>query len=70
MADACQEGLRESILGKTSGGRIRINTNRCPPIGACCASDSSCSELTGEQCATAEGSYQGDGSRCDPDTCL
>jgi hypothetical protein len=70
VADACQEGLRESSLGQTGGGRIRINTNRCPPIGACCATDSSCSEVTADQCATAEGSYQGDGSRCDPEICL
>jgi hypothetical protein len=69
VADACVANLRESALGTASSNRPRTNDNPCPPIGACCAGDSSCSELTSDQCATAEGTYQGDGTRCDPDPC-
>ncbi|MEZ4654212.1 MAG: hypothetical protein R3E12_11650 [Candidatus Eisenbacteria bacterium] len=45
----------------------------CPvvaePTGACCFSDGTCQELTANECATAGGAYQGDGSLCDPNPC-
>lgn len=40
-----------------------------PPTGACCAAEGSCTEETEEDCAGAGGTYQGDGTTCDPNTC-
>lgn len=42
----------------------------CPPTGACCASDGSCSVLTEADCARANGSWRGAGGDCDPNPCL
>ncbi len=40
-----------------------------PPIGACCVSNGSCSEATDIDCATAGGTFHGDGSTCAPGLC-
>lgn len=37
--------------------------------GACCLPDGSCTEQLGVECAAAGGSYQGDGTTCDPNPC-
>jgi len=41
----------------------------CPPIGACCFDDGTCSELDDEDCVAAGGTYQGDDTVCDPNPC-
>ncbi len=38
-------------------------------LGACCKLDGSCIDATAAQCATIDGTYQGDGSICDVDLC-
>ncbi|HPD30626.1 MAG TPA: thrombospondin type 3 repeat-containing protein [Phycisphaerae bacterium] len=37
--------------------------------GACCLPDQTCSEILSVSCATAGGSYQGDGTSCDSNPC-
>ncbi|OGF26218.1 MAG: hypothetical protein A2V63_07425, partial [Candidatus Eisenbacteria bacterium RBG_19FT_COMBO_70_11] len=37
--------------------------------GACCQPSGTCSILTSSQCASAGGTYQGDGSSCSPNPC-
>ncbi len=39
------------------------------PTGACCFDDGTCDTLTATQCATAGGTYQGDGTACTADLC-
>jgi len=39
-----------------------------PPTGACCV-DTTCSVLTPSACATAGGTYKGDGTTCTPSPC-
>ena len=39
------------------------------PVGACCFSDGSCLVLSGADCVTQGGDYQGDGTVCDPNPC-
>ena len=42
-----------------------------PPTGACCLDGDDCMELPQTECETEyEGSYQGDGTTCDPDPCV
>ncbi|CAM9879903.1 unnamed protein product, partial [Chrysoparadoxa australica] len=36
----------------------------CMPLGACCAADATCALITGLQCATGGGQFQGVGSEC------
>jgi spore coat protein A len=40
-----------------------------PPTGACCLSDGTCADLSAAACATAGGTYQGDGTPCSPSPC-
>ncbi len=49
-----------------TGGAINI-----PPAvyGACCFDDGSCSVTTQIACTSAMGTYQGDGTDCDPNPC-
>jgi hypothetical protein len=37
--------------------------------GACCLPNQTCGEMLSINCAAASGSYQGDGTSCDPDPC-
>lgn len=60
----------------TRFGRIQWGSpgyNACPinppPAGACCFVDGSCQVLASEECAALGGSYQGDGSVCQPNPC-
>jgi hypothetical protein len=39
------------------------------PTGACCFPDGACTVLTRSQCTDQEGTYQGDGSVCEPNPC-
>lgn len=39
------------------------------PTGACCFPDGACNVLTRSQCAEQAGTYQGDGSVCEPNPC-
>lgn len=39
------------------------------PTGACCFADGSCRVSSQADCATQHGSYQGDGTVCDPNPC-
>ena len=41
----------------------------CQPVGACCADDGTCQELTAADCGVAGGVYDGDGTTCDPNQC-
>jgi cysteine-rich repeat protein len=41
----------------------------CQPVGACCAADGVCSEVTSSTCSAASGSYSGDLSVCSVDLC-
>jgi hypothetical protein len=43
---------------------------QCLPTGACCLSDGSCVTLSGGDCATAGGTYNGDGSICSSNAVL
>ncbi len=44
--------------------------NLCPqPTGACCLAGSNCQALSATECDAAAGTYQGDGTTCDPDPC-
>ncbi len=40
-----------------------------PTTGACCMSDGTCSIMSGPDCATAGGVYQGNGTGCFPNPC-
>ena len=40
-----------------------------PPTGACCNLDGSCTVTTASYCAVTGGTYQGDGTPCDPNPC-
>ncbi len=40
-----------------------------PAVGACCLVDNSCEELTEEQCVSADGTWQGPETDCDPNPC-
>jgi hypothetical protein len=52
----------------SSGGILTI-TEALPTTGACCTSYT-CALQTQADCATAGGSYRGDGSTCTPDPCF
>lgn len=41
----------------------------CPPAGACCFDDGSCTRVRPSICATQGGDYQGDATDCDPTPC-
>jgi spore coat protein A len=67
---------------KATARRFHSRTGTTPPVlqvtyttggtvtGACCLSDNTCQELTPTQCATAGGTYHGDGSVCSPNPCV
>jgi hypothetical protein len=40
-----------------------------PTDGACCFADGTCQVMEAQACAAAGGSYQGDGTVCDPNPC-
>ena len=53
----------------TSVGPITLDVV-CPcPSGACCFDNGTCQELTADDCSTAAGDYQGDGTDCSPNPC-
>jgi hypothetical protein len=50
-------------------GLITINLT-CPcPTGACCFDDGQCQVLRAQDCSSAGGYYQGDGTACESGTC-
>lgn len=54
------------------GGAVRAGCAECceqAPEGGCCLSGGACSVLTPAACATAGGTYQGDGTGCSPNPC-
>jgi spore coat protein A len=67
---------------KATARRFHSRTGTTPPVlqvtyttggtvtGACCLSDNTCQELTPTQCATAGGTYHGDGTICTPNPCV
>ncbi len=50
-------------------GALGLGCGAPPPTGACCFADGSCVVLEQQQCEEQGGSYQGDGSTCEPDPC-
>ncbi|UCE59358.1 MAG: hypothetical protein JSU63_18190 [Phycisphaerales bacterium] len=56
--------------GSYEGGGDGLFTLDCTAgTGACCFDDGSCVEVTGGDCATAGGTYSGDGTTCTPNDC-
>lgn len=56
--------------GSSEGGGITTFTLTCSAgSGACCMPDGSCFEDTNANCAAAGGTYEGDGTTCDPNPC-
>ncbi|MFN8549156.1 MAG: hypothetical protein U0527_14590 [Candidatus Eisenbacteria bacterium] len=55
-------------LGFSTEGRV-VCPNPLPPGGACCLPDAICQQVDAETCAAAGGTYQGDGTQCDPNPC-
>lgn len=52
------------------GNASACSPNPCPqPMGACCATDGTCSVLTGQACSDAGSTYQGDATLCNPNPC-
>ncbi len=48
-----------------------MNQGGCGPVtGACCFVNGTCSVLTQDACSTQGGTYQGDGTACDPNPCV
>jgi len=45
------------------------SVNCTPGVGACCATDGSCSVLTTTECQNQSGTFQGDGTTCQPNPC-
>lgn len=41
-----------------------------PLVGACCYGEYQCGIMTEDECDSYEGSYQGDGTTCEPNPCL
>ena len=54
---------------KGQGTVINVTRENGVITGACCAADGSCSITTESQCEEEEGTYQGDGTVCDPNPC-
>ena len=66
---------------KATARRFYSRTGTTPPVlhvtyttggtvtGACCLTNGTCTELSAADCATAGGTYHGDGSVCSPDPC-
>jgi hypothetical protein len=54
------------IEGNTSVDNVCVTTGGVTPTGACCGTDGTCSITTQADC---RGTYQGDGTDCDPDPC-
>lgn len=47
------------------------NDGSCGPVlGACCFINGTCSNLTQDDCAAQGGTYQGNGTDCDPNPCV
>ena len=70
------ERRRASCSRKTSAARPAASylgngtlCEECPPLGACCTGKG-CILATAALCDEYSGSYQGDGTTCDPDPCL
>ena len=57
--------------GGNVDGSASCNPNPCPPpaIGACCIGDI-CVVLPAGECDNQGGTFQGDGTTCDPDPCV
>lgn len=67
---------------KATARRFYSRTGTTPPIlrvtyttgatatGACCLTNNTCQELTAADCASAGGSYHGDGTVCTPNPCV
>ena len=39
------------------------------PVGACCADDGTCAQITEDECQSVGGQYVGDGAPCEPNPC-
>ncbi len=50
-------------------GALGLGCGAPPPTGACCFADGSCVVLEQQMCEEPGGSYQGDGSTCEPNPC-
>jgi spore coat protein A len=61
----------DSRTNPTVANRPTLIVTFTPPAGtgACCFADGACQILTGAQCGAASGTYQGDGTSCDPTPC-
>lgn len=83
LNQGCADGLEEDCTGLYLGDFTKCAETQCPPIGACCQEDGSCSLMTCEACigcgcppnecpctcTGGGGGYQGDGFDCIPNPC-
>lgn len=61
LALPCWAGWNQSFV---------LYSGETPPLqGACCFTDGRCAVLTSDDCLAQSGSYQGDGTVCDPNPC-
>jgi hypothetical protein len=60
--------LHPTIAAQFGGGGVSTALSSPPPTGACCIAGV-CSVLSEADCIAAGGTYQGDGTTCDPDPC-
>lgn len=64
--------VEDAIAAYGCFGFDTSGSNTCPsnlPTGACCFANGSCQVQTAAACATAGGSYSGDGTDCTPNDC-
>ncbi len=77
LSEVCVEGLIPGnvytfvVASFDNGSRGPITVDlKCPcPLGACCFFDGGCQVLRPDQCIAAGGTYQGDDTLCDPNSC-
>jgi len=67
MGNPLSSAAKYSFVDNVSvrNGRVLDPTQ----VGACCLPDGTCAEMLSVDCAAAGGTYQGDGTDCDPDPC-
>lgn len=60
-----------SVSGVGASGVLALVLHEDDPVveGACCDAAGACTDTTAAACVAAGGTYQGDGTDCDPDPC-
>ncbi|MCB9464053.1 MAG: hypothetical protein H6682_10240 [Candidatus Eisenbacteria bacterium] len=53
------------LNGATGWNPYTVST----PVGACCADDGTCAQITEDECQSVGGQYVGDGAPCEPNPC-